>query len=52
VHPFVSGQPHRIGALDYICSHPGVCGATGSEIVQLFLTQQRKLTGNRNGEHV
>jgi allantoinase len=44
VHPFVTGQPHRIGALDsaleYICSHPGVWRATGLEIVQHFLTQQ------------
>ena len=28
VHPFVTGQPHRVGALDaaleYICSHAGV----------------------------
>jgi peptidoglycan/xylan/chitin deacetylase (PgdA/CDA1 family) len=41
VHPFVTGQPHRIGALDaaldYICSHTGVWRATGSEIVQHFL---------------
>jgi allantoinase len=36
VHPFVTGQPHRIGALDaaleYICSHEGVWLATASEI--------------------
>jgi hypothetical protein len=46
VHPFVTGQPHRIGALDaaleYICSHPGVWRATGWEIVQHFLAQQPK----------
>ena len=46
VHPFVTGQPHRIGALDaaleYICSHPGVWRATGWEIVQHFLVQQSK----------
>ncbi len=45
VHPFVTGQPHRIGALDsaleYICSHPGVWRATAWEIVQHFLAQQR-----------
>ena len=45
VHPFVTGQPHRIGALDaaleYICSHDGVWRATGWEIVQHFLTQQK-----------
>jgi hypothetical protein len=44
VHPFVTGQPHRIGALDaaleYICSHEGVWRATGWEIVQHFLAQQ------------
>ena len=43
VHPFVTGQPHRIGALDsgldYICSHPGVWRATAWEIVQHFLSQ-------------
>jgi allantoinase len=46
VHPFVTGQPHRIGALDaaleYICSHAGVWRATGWEIVQHFLAQQTK----------
>jgi allantoinase len=40
VHPFVTGQPHRIGALDsaleYICSHAGVWPATAWEIVQHF----------------
>jgi allantoinase len=44
VHPFVTGQPHRIGALDsaleYICSHAGVWRATGWEIVQHFMAQQ------------
>jgi allantoinase len=43
-HPFVTGQPHRIGALDaaleYICSHGGVWRATGWEIVQHLLAQQ------------
>jgi peptidoglycan/xylan/chitin deacetylase (PgdA/CDA1 family) len=46
VHPFVTGQPHRIGALDaaleYICSHAGVWRATSWEIVQHFLAQQTK----------
>jgi hypothetical protein len=41
---FVTGQPHRIGALDaaleYICSYAGVWRATGWEIVQHFLAQQ------------
>lgn len=40
VHPFVTGQPHRIGALDaaleYICSHDGVWRATGREIVEAY----------------
>jgi allantoinase len=44
VHPFVTGQPHRIGALDaaleYICSHAGVWRSTGLEIVQHYLSQQ------------
>ncbi len=44
VHPFVTGQPHRISALDaaleYICSHPAVSRATGWEIVQHYLSQQ------------
>jgi peptidoglycan/xylan/chitin deacetylase (PgdA/CDA1 family) len=42
VHPFVTGQPHRIvaleRALDYICSHGGVWRATGWEIVQHYLS--------------
>lgn len=37
VHPYLSGLPFRIGAvdaiLDYVCSHAGVWHATGSEIV-------------------
>ncbi|OWT72919.1 MULTISPECIES: polysaccharide deacetylase family protein [unclassified Achromobacter] len=41
VHPFVTGLPHRIGALDaaleYICKHPGVWLATGQEIVEHYL---------------
>ena len=44
VHPFVTGQPPRIGALDaaleYICSHPGMWRATSRAIVQHFLAQQ------------
>ena len=40
VHPFVTGQPHRIGALDaaleYICSHEGVWRATAAEIVEHY----------------
>jgi peptidoglycan/xylan/chitin deacetylase (PgdA/CDA1 family) len=37
IHPFVSGVPHWIGALDralaHICAHEGVWRATGSEII-------------------
>ena len=40
VHPFVTGQPHRIvaldRALDYICSHAEVWLATGEEIVKHY----------------
>lgn len=40
VHPFLTGQPHRIGALDaaleHICSHTGVWLATGREIVEHY----------------
>jgi allantoinase len=45
VHQFITGEPHRIGALDAalecICSHEGVWRATGWEIVQHFLSQQK-----------
>jgi len=45
VHPFDTGQPHRIGALDSaaridLLAHPGVWRATAWEIVQHFLAQQ------------
>jgi hypothetical protein len=40
VHPFVTGQPHRIGALDaaleHICLHERVWLATGAEIVAAY----------------
>lgn len=40
VHPFIMGQPHRIGhladAFEYILSHEGVWCATGSEIIDAF----------------
>jgi allantoinase len=43
LHPFLTGVPHRIGALDaaleYICKHDKVWRTTGSEIVQAFLSQ-------------
>ena len=42
LHPFLIGMPHRIGALenalDYIRGHDGVWAATGSEIVDHFVT--------------
>jgi peptidoglycan/xylan/chitin deacetylase (PgdA/CDA1 family) len=41
LHPFVSGHPHRIGAvdraLDYIGRFPGVWKATGREIMEHFV---------------
>jgi allantoinase len=40
LHPFVSAQPNRIGAVDtaleYICAHDGVWRATGSEIIDHY----------------
>jgi len=40
LHPFVSGQPNRIGAVDkaleYICGQEGVWRATGSEIIDHY----------------
>jgi len=45
VHPFVSGQPHRIGALDaaleHICSHDGVWRATAREIADYYTEVSR-----------
>jgi peptidoglycan/xylan/chitin deacetylase (PgdA/CDA1 family) len=41
IHPFVTGTPQRIDALDavlaHILSHDGVWAATGSEIVDYYL---------------
>ena len=41
LHPFVSGVPYRIGAidaaLDYICRHDGVWLATGEEIIRAYI---------------
>ena len=43
LHPYITGVPHRIGALDaalaYICRHDGVWRTTGSEICRHFLAQ-------------
>jgi len=42
LHPYISGVPHRIGALDaaleYICRHAGVWRATGAEISEFYLS--------------
>ena len=42
LHPYISGVPHRIGALDaaleYICRHDGVWRATGAEIAEFYLS--------------
>jgi peptidoglycan/xylan/chitin deacetylase (PgdA/CDA1 family) len=42
LHPYISGMPHRIGALDaaleYICRHEGVWRATGAEIAEFYLS--------------
>jgi len=44
LHPYITGVPHRIDALDkgleYICRHDDVWFATGSEIVAHFLKSQ------------
>ena len=41
LHPYITGRPHRIDALDdalaHICRHDDVWLATGSEIVEAFL---------------
>jgi allantoinase len=43
LHPYLTGMPHRIGALDaaldYIMAHEGVWAATGREIVAHYLQQ-------------
>ena len=43
LHPYLTGVPHRIGALDaaleYVCRHDGVWRATGAEIASHFLAQ-------------
>jgi len=46
LHPYLTGKPYRIGALDkaldYICRHEGVWLATGTEIAQHYLAQAEK----------
>jgi allantoinase len=43
VHPYLSGQPYRIGTLDkaleHICRHAGVWLATGGEIMRHYRGQ-------------
>lgn len=52
VHPFLTGQPHRIGALDraldHICSHEGVWLATASEIADHY--RRLALPGHAAGD--
>jgi peptidoglycan/xylan/chitin deacetylase (PgdA/CDA1 family) len=44
IHPWMSGQPHRIEALERalakIMEHDGVWSATGAEILAAFKAQQ------------
>jgi hypothetical protein len=44
IHPWISGQPHRIGfleqALRHITGHDGVWSATGAEILAAFKAQR------------
>ena len=44
IHPWMSGQPHRIKALEsalaYVAGHDGVWSATGAEILASFKEQQ------------
>ena len=44
IHPWMSGQPHRIKALQralaYVAGHDGVWSATGAEILAAFKEQQ------------
>ena len=45
LHPYIMGQPHRIGALEralaYILGHDGVWVATGEEIADWYLAECR-----------
>jgi peptidoglycan/xylan/chitin deacetylase (PgdA/CDA1 family) len=46
LHPWIIGQPHRIGALEralsYVMRHAGVWPATGSEILAAFRAQGQR----------
>jgi peptidoglycan/xylan/chitin deacetylase (PgdA/CDA1 family) len=47
IHPYLTGVPHRIGHLerlyDHILGHEGVVHWTGSEILDWFLAEERRL---------
>jgi hypothetical protein len=51
LHPYLTGMPYRIGALDaalkYIAKHKKVWNATGSEIAKHYRAQ---VTGNAQGK--
>ena len=42
LHPYITGMPHRIGALDaaleYICRREGVWRTTGTEIAEWYMS--------------
>jgi allantoinase len=50
IHPYLTGVPHRIGHLerlyDHILGHQGVVHWTGSEILDWFLAEERRLIGD------
>ncbi len=52
LHPYITGVPHRIDyldrALEYICRHSDVWMATGSEIVDHFLSTAGVSGGSNN----
>ena len=61
VHPYLTGMPYRIGALDaalkYICKHKKVWKATGSEIARhyrarLKRTARRRKRNRRGGDEI
>lgn len=45
IHPYISGTPHRIGAVretfEYVLSKPGVVAMSGDRILDWFRTQKR-----------
>lgn len=47
VHPWIVGQPHRIGALDRVLTdlagRPGVWSATAAEVLAAFTSQQERI---------